>query len=329
MKSPINLKGGVLIKIVILDSHTLAGNDLPLTDFNQFGEVANYNRTDPDQVVQRIGDAEIVLSNKTRITNEMIDACPNLQYIGILATGYNILDTAYAAQKGIVVTNIPSYSSRAVAQLTFAYLLQFANKVTAHDVAVKRGDWERCDDFCFYYPTFELWNKTIGLIGFGSIAQEVAKLAQAFGMEVLVYARHPKPKLETDRLTFTSLEDLLRRSDAVSIHVPLNDETQGMINLDRLSLMKQSALLINTARGPVVVEKDLAAALNAGLIAGAAVDVVSKEPIRPDNPLLKAKNCIITPHIAWASFETRKRLLGIAVDNIKAFLSGAPVNRVN
>lgn len=317
------------MKIVILDSHTLAGSDLPLTAFERFGDVANYNRTDPAQVAERIGDAEIVLTNKTRITNETLDACPHLRYIGVLATGYNILDPARAAEKGIVVTNIPSYSSRAVAQLTFAFILQFYNKVTAHDAAVKRGEWENCDDFCFYYPTSELFEKTIGLVGFGNIAREVAKLAQAFGMNVLVNARRPDPRLETPSLRFANQREVFENSDIVSLHVPLNEETRGLVSFEKLSLMKKSALLINTARGPLVVEKDLAAALNAGLIAGAAVDVVSKEPIRPDNPLLKAKNCLITPHIAWAAYETRKRLLQIAVNNVEAFLSGTPANQIN
>lgn len=317
------------MKLVILDGHTLNPGDLSFEPLKEFGSLTYYDRTPTMLTAERIGDAEIVFSNKTLIDGEIMDACPNLKYIGLFSTGYNVVDIRHAAQKGIVVTNIPDYSSDAVAQHVFALLLSFSNKVAEHDAQVQAGEWSASKDFCFYGKLFELAGRTIGLVGFGNIGRRVARIANAFGMKVLVYSRSRRPVPEGIAASYTDFDTLLAESDVVSLHCPLFEETRGLMNAQAFEKMKKTAILINTARGPIVNQADLAQALEKGEIAGAGLDVVDVEPMTVDNPLLHAKNCIITPHIAWAAQETRQRLLEIAVANLKAYLDGAPVHVVS
>jgi len=317
------------MKIVILDGYTENPGDLSWEGFEQLGELTVYDRTsltDAGEAIARIGEAEVVLTNKTPLTRDILSACPSVQYIGLLATGYNVVDIAAAKEKEITVCNIPTYGTSAVAQMVFALLLEICHHVGEHSQAVLNGDWTNCADFCFWnYPLIELMDKCIGIIGFGRIGQNTAQIAQAFGMKVLAYDEH---MIEEAKALgeYVSLDELLSQSDVISLHCPLFPSTAGIINKDNIAKMKDSAIIINTSRGPLIVEQDLADALNAGKVYAAAVDVVSTEPIKADNPLLKAKNCIITPHIAWAPKESRKRLMDIAVDNLKAFLDGKPVN---
>lgn len=318
------------MKIVILDGYTENPGDLSWSGFEAIGSLTVYDRTPPEETVQRIGDAEIVITNKTVITKDVFDARPQIRYVGVLATGYNVVDIAAAKEHNVTVTNIPTYGTTAVAQFTFALLLEICHHVGAHSESVKAGEWARHGDFCYWdYPLIELSGKTMGIIGFGRIGQNVGKIAQAFGMKVLAFDEHPNKSLENEMLAYVTLEELLSHSDVISLHCPLFDSTKGIINKNTLALMKDGAILLNTARGLLIVEEDLAVALKAGKIAYAAMDVVSSEPIRPDNPLLGAPNCIITPHIAWAPRESRARLLNIAVGNLKAFIDGNPVNVVN
>ncbi len=318
------------MKIVILDGYTENPGDLSWSGFEALGSLTVYDRTSPEETVQRIGDAEIVITNKTVISKDVFEACPQIHYVGVLATGYNVVDIAAAKAHDVTVTNIPAYGTTAVAQFTFALLLEICHHVGAHSESVKAGEWARRGDFCYWdYPLIELSGKTMGIIGFGRIGQNVGKIAQAFGMKVLAFDENPNKSLENETLAYVTLEELLSHSDVISLHCPLFDSTKGIINKNTLALMKDGAILLNTARGPLIVEEDLAAALKAGKIAYAAMDVVSSEPIRPDNPLLGAPNCIITPHIAWAPRESRARLLNIAVGNLKAFIDGNPVNVVN
>ena len=318
------------MKIVVLDGYTLNPGDLSWEGFESLGEVQVYNRTPAEKTVERIGDAPVILTNKTAITKEILDQCPAIRYIGVLATGYNVVDVKAAAQKGIVVTNIPSYGTDAVAQYAFALLLELCHHVGLHDESVKAGEWENCQDFCYWKtPLMELAGKTLGLIGFGRIGQKTGAIARAMGMKVLAYDRFQRPELENENCRYVSLEQLLAASDVISLHCPLLPETKGVINRDTISRMKDGVLIINTSRGDLVVEKDLAEALISGKVAGAAADVVSSEPIKGDNPLLKAPNMIITPHMAWGAKESRGRLMNQAVENLKAFLSGNPVNTVS
>ena len=318
------------MKIVVLDGYTLNPGDLSWEGFESLGEVQVYARTPAEKTVERIGDAPVILTNKTAITKEILDQCPAIRYIGVLATGYNVVDVKAAAQKGIVVTNIPSYGTDAVAQYAFALLLEMCHHVGLHDESVKAGEWENCQDFCYWKtPLMELAGKTLGLIGFGRIGQRTGAIAQAMGMKVLAYDRFQRPELENENCRYVSLEQLLAVSDVISLHCPLLPETKGVINRDTISRMRDGVLIINTSRGDLVVEKDLAEALISGKVAGAAADVVSTEPIRGDNPLLKAPNMIITPHMAWGAKESRGRLMNQAVENLKAFLSGNPVNTVS
>ena len=318
------------MKIVVLDGYTLNPGDLSWEGFESLGEVQVYNRTPAEKTVERIGDAPVILTNKTAITKEILDQCPAIRYIGVLATGYNVVDVKAAAQKGIVVTNIPSYGTDAVAQYAFALLLELCHHVGLHDESVKAGEWENCQDFCYWKtPLMELAGKTLGLIGFGRIGQKTGAIARAMGMKVLAYDRFQRPELENENCRYVSLEQLLAASDVISLHCPLLPETKGVINRDTISRMKDGVLIINTFRGDLVVEKDLAEALISGKVAGAAADVVSTEPIKGDNPLLKAPNMIITPHMAWGAKESRGRLMNQAVENLKAFLSGNPVNTVS
>lgn len=318
------------MKIVVLDGCAANSGDISWDGLAQYGELTVYDRTDDADVIARIGDAELITTNKTVIDRHTMESCPKLKYIGVLATGYNVVDLDAAKEHGIVVTNVPAYSTDAVAQFTFALLLELANQVGVHNSSVKDGGWVRSKDFSYsVMPTMELYGKTMGIIGYGSIGQRVADIAHAFGMKVLVSSRTEKKLPEGGWIRWVSREELFAEADVISIHCPLFTETKGMINREAIGLMKRTALVINTARGGCIVEQDLADALNSGRIAGAAVDVVSQEPMKEDNPLLTAKNIIITPHIAWAPREVRQRLLQIAGDNMGAFLAGHPINVVN
>lgn len=318
------------MKIVVLDGYTLNPGDLSWKDLENFGHLVVYDRTPEDKILERIGDAEIIFTNKTPLNREIISKVPQVKYIGVLATGYNVVDIDAATEKGIIVTNIPTYGTLAVAQMTFALLLEMCHHVWEHSQAVKKGEWTKSPDFCFWkYPLIELAGKTMGIIGLGRIGRAVAKIAQAFGMTVLAFDVHQDKELETDTLRYVNLDELLENSDVISLHCPLFDSTKGIINKNTLSAMKDGVMIINTSRGELIVEEDLANALNSGKVAGAALDVVSVEPIEESNPLLKAKNCIITPHIAWAPKESRERLMNIAVDNLVKFLKGTPINVVN
>lgn len=318
------------MKIVVLDGYTLNPGDISWSGLEKYGELTVYDRISTDEIAEKIGDAEIVYTNKTPITKETFDKCPSIKFICVLATGYNVVDIDYAKSKGIPVTNIPTYGTAAVAQFAIALLLELCHHVGAHSISVKNGDWSNCPDFCYWkHPLVELAGKTFGIIGFGRIGQTTAKIAQAIGMNVLAYDEYPIAELENDKLKYTPLDELLAKSDVISLHCPLFPSTQGIINKSNIAKMKDGVMLINTSRGPLVVEQDLVEALESGKVAGAALDVVASEPICRDNVLLKAKNCIITPHIAWAPKESRSRLMSIAVDNLAAFLSGNPANVVN
>jgi glycerate dehydrogenase len=317
------------MKIVVLDGYTLNPGDLSWGELEKLGELTVYERTSENKIVERIGNAEIVYTNKTPLRRETLVKCPTLKFIGVLATGYNVVDTAAAKERGIVVTNVPTYGTTAVSQFVWALLLEICHHVWKHNEAVKNGDWSKGSDFCFWnYPLMELAGKTMGIIGLGRIGQNTANIARSFGMKVLAYDEYQNKSLENESLKYVTLVQLLAKADVISLHCPLFESTKGIINRNSIAQMKDGVIIINTSRGPLVVEEDLAAALNSGKIAGAAVDVVSLEPIKTDNPLLTAKNCIITPHIAWAPKESRLRLMNIAVDNLKAFLNGSPVNIV-
>lgn len=318
------------MKIVILDGYTLNPGDLSWDALQQFGELIVHDRTKPEDVIDRIAGASVVFTNKTPVTAEAIQSNPGLQYIGVLATGYNIVDVETASRQGVAVVNVPGYGTASVVQLTFALLLELCLHVQQHSEAVAAGRWTRSADFCFWdYPLVELAGKTMGIIGFGNIGRGVAAVANAFGMKVLVHGRRAIDAPADNSYRATTLEDLLREADVVSLHCPLTPETKALINRERLGLMKSSAFVLNTSRGPLIQEQDLADALNSGRIAGAGLDVLSSEPPANNNPLLQAKNCIITPHIAWASFEARQRLMAITVSNLDSFLNGKPVNVVN
>lgn len=318
------------MKIVILDGYTLNPGDLTWEGLQKLGELTVYNRTPQDKISERIGDAEIVYTNKTPLTRETLEQASQLKWIGVLATGYNVVDVEAAKEQGIPVANIPTYGTTAVAQMTIALLLEMCHHVWAHHEEVKRGAWTNCPDFCFWnYPLIELAGKTMGIIGFGRIGQAVGKIAQAFGMNILAYDEYQNKMLETDSIKYAALDELLTQSDVISLHCPLFESTKGIINKDTIAKMKDGVMLINTSRGPLIVEEELAEALNSGKVAGAAVDVVSTEPIKMENPLITAKNIIITPHIAWAPKEARERLMNIATDNLEQFLAGHPVNVVN
>ena len=319
------------MKIVVLDGYTENPGDLSWSGFEALGELTVYDRTtDHSLIAERIGDAEAVYTNKTPITAETMKACANLKYIGVLATGYNVVDVAAAKEAGIIVTNIPTYGTDAVAQYAIALLLELCHHIGEHSDCVKKGDWTNHQDWCFWnHPLIELAGKTMGIIGFGRIGQRTAYIAQALGMKILAYDSFKNEALENENCRYAELDELLAQSDVISLHCPLFPATQGMINKDTIAKMKDGVLLINTSRGPLIVEEDLKDALDRGKVAGAAVDVVSTEPIQMENPLLSAKNCIITPHIAWAPKESRQRLMDIAVNNLKEYIAGNPVNVVN
>lgn len=318
------------MKIVVLDGYTLNPGDLSWNALEQLGELLVYERTPADKVAARAQEADIIFTNKTPVTAAAIQQLSKLRYIGVLATGYNIVDTAAAKERGIVVCNVPGYGTRSVVQLSFALLLELCLHVQRHSDAVMEGQWAASADFCFWnYPLMELAGKTMGIIGFGHIGQQVADVAAAFGMKVIGCSRTRSDQSHRKDFHWAALTELLQQADVVSIHCPLFPETKGLLNKERLQLMKPSAFLLNTSRGPIVVEQDLADALNKGTIAGAGIDVLSVEPPSEDNPLFTAKNCLITPHIAWATKEARARLMQVTVDNLAAFAAGKPVNVVN
>ena len=317
------------MKIVILDGHAVNPGDLSWDFLKQFGEVTVYERTPVDEVAGRIGDAEIALINKSPITAEVLEACPNLKLICVLATGYNVVDCAAAKARKIPVCNVPDYGTAAVAQFTFALLLDLCHKVAHHAQTVREGKWCECPDFCYWdTPQMELAGKTLGIIGFGRIGRAVGKIANAFGMKVIAYNRS---QCEEGKAigSYVNLEELLETADIISLHCPLTAENTGMINADAINKMKDGAILINTARGPLVDEAALAAALRSGKLRGAACDVISAEPMAADNPLKDAPNCIVTPHMAWAPIESRMRIQDCTQRSIQAFLDGKPINTVN
>ncbi|MBQ9896002.1 MAG: D-2-hydroxyacid dehydrogenase, partial [Synergistaceae bacterium] len=306
--------------------------DLSWKGIEAFGELKVYDRTpldDDAEIINRIGDADIAITNKTPINKKIIDACKNLKFISVLATGYNIVDVEYAKSKNIPVSNIPTYGTDAVGQFAIALLLEICHHVGHHDKAVKAGKWESCPDFCFWdYPLIELAGKTMGIIGFGRIGQKTGKIAKAIGMKVIAVDEYPND-FGKEIADYVTLDDLLAKSDVIALHCPLFESTKGIINKNSIAKMKDGVIILNNSRGPLIVEQDLADALNSGKVYAAGLDVVSTEPIKGDNPLLKAKNCFITPHISWAPKESRQRIMDMTVDNLKAFIDGSPVNVVN
>lgn len=320
------------MKIVVLDGYTENPGDLSWGALEALGELTVYDRTsltDEAEIIERIGDAEAVYTNKTPITRRVIDACPKMGFIGVLATGYNVVDYVYAREKNIPVCNIPTYGTAAVGQFAIAMLLEICHHVAHHSDAVHQGRWESNADWCFWdYPLIELADKTMGIIGFGRIGQQTGRIAKAMGMQILAY-----DSFESDSGraigTYVDLDTLLSQSDVIALHCPLFPETQGIINRETIAKMKDGVILLNNSRGPLIVEQDLADALNSGKVYAAGLDVVSTEPIRGDNPLLQAKNCIITPHISWAPKESRQRIMDCAVSNLQSYQNGAPVNVVN
>ena len=314
-------------KIVVLDGLVLNPGDLSWEPLQKLGPVTVYDRTPASLIRERIGDADIILTNKTPISREMIESCPNLRYIGALATGYNVIDTAAAKEHGVAVTNVPAYSTHAVAQFTMALLLEVCHHIGAHSDEVQDGKWVRSPDFCYWsYPQTELWGKTFGIIGMGQIGQASGKLADAFGMKVLYYSRTPKELPFPAQ--YRTLPELLGEADILSLHCPLTAENTGLIGKDNLARMKDGAILLNTARGPLVDEAAVAEALRSGKLSAFAADVVQAEPMAANSPLLGAPNCILTPHIAWASHAARGRLMDIAIGNVFAFCDGKRQNRV-
>lgn len=314
------------MKITVLDGNALNPGDLSWSPVEKFGTLTVYPRTSPEDVVSRIGDSDAILLNKINITEDVLSKCPNLKYIGVQATGYNVIDLEACRKHNVVVTNVPSYSTAGVAQMTFTYITQFASLSQMHSESVKNGDWVKCPDFCYWKaPLMELEGKTLGIYGYGSIGRRVAQIAKAFGMKVIVCTRTQKPDIENP----VDFETLLKESDFITLHAPLTDKTREIMNSKTLSMMKKSAYLINTARGLLVNENDVAQALKDGTIAGYAADVVSEEPMKADNPLLSARNTIITPHIAWAAVETRQRLLDVVARNLECWIGGNPQNVVS
>lgn len=318
------------MKIVILDSNALNPGDMSWDQIRTFGDVTTYPRTHgKEEIIARIADSEIVLLNKVPIDAEILDCCPTIKLICCLSTGYNVVDIHAARARNIPVCNVPAYSTAAVSQFTFALLLELCHRIGHHDKTVHDGKWASCPDFCYWdTPQMELAGKTIGIIGFGRIGQAVGRIARAMGMKVLAYSRSRRPEGE-EIAEYVDLDTLLAHSDIVSLHCPLFPETENLINAATIAKMKDGAILLNTARGQVIDETAVADALNSGKLRGAAMDVVSEEPISPTNPLLTAPNCIITPHMAWAPMETRQRILDVTVENINGYLSGNPVNIVN
>ena len=320
----------IILKIVVLDSYALNPGDLSWDWLEALGECEIHHRTPAEKILERCKGADIILTNKTPLTAETLEKLPDLKYIALLSTGYNIVDCEYAKTRGIPVSNIPAYSTNAVAQLTFSLILEITNAVGLHSESVKNGDWSACPDFCYWKtPLTELCGKTLGIVGFGQIGQAVADIAEAFKMNVIAVSGHETDQSHRKNFKWVDMETLATQSDIISFHCPLTEKTTGLVNADFIAKCKDGAIIINTSRGPVVNDKDLADALNNGKLRGAGLDVLTVEPPKSDNPLLKAKNCFITPHIAWAGFETRERLMTILKENVTAFLNGNPQNVVN
>lgn len=317
------------MNIVVLDGYTLNPGDITWEGMEKLGCLTVYDRTPTDKIVERIENAEVVFTNKTPISKETFEACPNIKFVGVLATGYNVVDVVAAKEKGISVTNIPTYGTDAVGQFVIGLLLEICHHIAHHDKAVHDGRWENNDDWCFWdYPLIELAGKTMGIIGFGRIGQTTGRIAKALGMKVIAYDEYPNDAGK-EFAEYVSLNALYSKSDVIALHCPLFPSTEGIINKNNIAKMKDGVIILNNSRGPLIVEQDLADALNSGKVYAAGVDVVSTEPIKADNPLLTAKNCIITPHISWAPKESRQRLMNIAVDNLEAFIKGEPKNVVN
>lgn len=320
------------MKIVILDGYTENPGDLSWSGFEELGELKVYERTDinnDDEIINRIDNAEIVYTNKTPINKHVLESCKSIKFIGVLATGYNVIDIETAKNMGIIVSNIPTYGTSAVAQFTLALLLEICHHVGHHNDAVKAGKWTQNKDWCFWdYPLIELYGKTAGIIGFGRIGEATGKVLKSLGMNIITASEDFREE-QKEIAELVSLDELLSRSDVISLHCPLLPTTKGIINKTNINKMKDGVIILNASRGPLIVDEDLADGLNSGKIYAAGLDVVSVEPIQIDNPLLKAKNCFITPHIAWASKESRSRLMDIAVENLKAFIDGKPQNIVN
>jgi glycerate dehydrogenase len=318
------------MKIVILDGYTLNPGDLNWDDLKKFGDIVIYDRTPADKVVERALGAEVVFTNKTPIGADVLNELPDLKFIGVLATGYNVINTEVAKAKGVIVSNVPGYGTASVVQMTFALLLELCLHVQRHSDSVMEGKWAQSADWCFWdYPLVELAGKTMGIIGFGRIGQQVGDVATALGMNIIASGRTQSNQSHRKSFKWADLPELLEECDVVSIHCPLLPDTKGLINKESLQLMKRSAFLLNTSRGSIVVDEDIADALNNDVIAGAGIDVLSVEPPPKNNPLFSAKNCIITPHIAWATKEARQRLMDITVNNLTAFINGSAVNVVN
>lgn len=320
-------KESIHMKITVLDRCTVTTGDVSLSPIEALGEVRFFDTLPEEQLAYAISDSDAVICNKANITAQVMDACPNLRYIGLFATGYNNIDTIAASARGITVCNVPGYSTSSVAQHVFALILHFACRADDYAASVAHGDWARCETFSYLaYPTHELSGKTLGIFGFGTIGRAVCSIGQAFGMRVLAVSHRPA---EYDSVEITDTDTLFARSDYLTFHCPLTEETKGIANARTLALMKPSSVLINTARGGVVEEEALAAALNEGRLRGAGIDVLDMEPMRPGHPYLTAKNCYITPHVAWAAYEARVRLIDRVAENLRAFMKGAPIHKVN
>ena len=321
------------MKIVILDGYTENPGDLSWGELEKLGELTVYDRTsltDEAEIVSHIGDAEVVLTNKTPISRRTFDACPGIKFVAMLATGYNVVDVAYAREKGISVSNVPVYGTRSVSQFAIALLLEICHHIGHHDQTVRQGKWENCADWCYWdYPLIELAGKTYGLLGCGNIGIHTAEIARALGMDVIAYDARQTEEARALGVEYVTLDELFARSDVLGLQMPLFPFNTGIINKENIAKMKDGVIIINNSRGQMVVEQDLADALNSGKVAAAGLDVVSTEPIRGDNPLLKVKNCILTPHMSWAPKESRQRIMDCTVDNVKAYLAGAPINVVN
>ncbi len=320
------------MKIVVLDGYTENPGDLSWRELEKLGDVTVYERTsltDEEEAIRRLEGAEVAITNKTPITRRVMDSCPQLKYISMLATGYNVVDADYARERGIPLSNIPTYGTAAVGQFAIAMLLEICHHVAHHSQSVHEGRWEACADWCYWdYPLIELDGKSMGIIGFGRIGQQTGRIAKALGMKILAYDSYPNDA-GREIAEYVDLDTLLASSDVIALHCPLFPETRGIINRETIAKMKNGVIILNNSRGPLVVEQDLADALNSGKVYAAGVDVVSTEPIRGDNPLLTAKNCIITPHISWAPKESRQRIMDTVVSNVQSYLAGAPTNVVN
>lgn len=317
-----------MLKIAVLDRCTVTNGDVSFAPMEAVGEITYYDVLPPERIAEAIGDRDAVVVNKANITAEIMDACPNLKFIGLFATGYNNIDTVAAAQRGIAVCNVPGYSTQSVAQHTIALMLHFASRVDEYAASVARGDWANAATFSYLsFPSRELAGQTLGIYGYGNIGREVAKIALAFGMKVIATVR--TPRAAEVGVEYVTVEELFARSDYLSLHCPLTEQTRHLVNAQTLSLMKPTAYIINTARGGVIEEDALVDALNSGRLAGAGIDVLDREPMRPGHPYLTAKNCYITPHVAWGTIDARTRLIDMVADNLRAFEAGNPINRVN